>query len=73
MTCSAYRDHQGVCSNGFIQTIYCRQEVKCHACGATSERVPHCMRDDLPQHWLTESGGPVFYRPTPRELAKDAT
>lgn len=44
--CSAYRRHDGICANGFIQTY------------------PHCLRDDLPERWLTKAGKPLFYRET---------
>ena len=60
MQCSAYRPDSRICSNGFFQVLACRKEVKCFACGRPSEGIPHCLKDELPEHWITEDGKPRF-------------
>lgn len=60
--CIAYRDDDRICKNGFIQVLACRQEVKCLTCGNPSARIPHCLKDELLNHWITEEGKPRFYR-----------
>ena len=60
--CIAYRSERGICTNGFIQTVYCHAEIKCSGCGRHSEGVPHCMKDELPEHWLNDDGSPRFYQ-----------
>lgn len=60
--CIAYRNDDGICKNGFIQVLACRQEVKCFTCGKPSDHVPHCLKDELPEHWVTDEGKPRFYR-----------
>lgn len=61
MTCSAYREKENICSNGFFQVLACSREVKCFTCGKPSDRIPHCMKDELPEHWITDDGKPFFY------------
>jgi hypothetical protein len=58
--CSAYRENDLVCSNGFFQVVACREEVKCFACGSPGRIVPHCLKDELPEHWITDDGKPRF-------------
>ncbi len=60
--CSAYRRHDGICANGFIQTYPCWGGTECSMCGKPSTKLPHCLRDDLPERWLTKAGKPLFYR-----------
>lgn len=61
--CIAYKEHDLVCANGFFQVLACSQEVKCHSCGAPGHNIPHCLKDELPEHWITDDGKPRFYRP----------
>jgi hypothetical protein len=54
--CIAYNRNGGICRNGFIQR---------HGCWAgyadTLRRyLPHCLQDELPDHWVDESGKPKF-------------
>jgi hypothetical protein len=59
--CSAYRDQSAACSNGFFQKPFCRGQVGCLSCGAISEAsIPPCLKDELPDHWITEGGRPRF-------------
>jgi hypothetical protein len=52
--CSAYRRDAGICANGFIQT---------HFCWFGGPSLPHCLKDELPDHWVKDDGSPAFYRP----------
>lgn len=70
--CSAYRKGAGICANGFFQTLACKKETSCHACNRPHGSVPHCMRDDLPEHWLTETGAPLFYQHHARTRMEEA-
>lgn len=60
--CSAYRRGEPVCRNGFFQTsVICSGMPNgCPLCGKPSDRLPNCLREDLPAHWLTDSGLPAF-------------
>lgn len=59
--CIAYRETGGICSNGFIQKAFCSGNVGCFSCGSIPESsLPHCLSDDLPDHWLTDDGRPRF-------------
>jgi hypothetical protein len=59
--CSAYRQGSLVCCNGFIQTFSCWGDTACLSCGRHSARlVPHCVKDELPEHWVDEAGRPAF-------------
>lgn len=60
--CVAYRENTSICANGFFQVLACHQEVKCFMCGKPRANVPHCMKDELPEHWITDEGKPAFYR-----------
>ena len=60
--CSAYCRAKSVCANGFLQTAPCWSDTRC-SCGAPSKLIPHCLRDELPAHWVTETGMPMFYQP----------
>ena len=61
--CIAYRRNSGICANGFFQTHFCWHGAsKCHGCGRHSETLPHCLKDELPEHWVTDDGSPAFYR-----------
>ena len=64
--CSAYRDGQFTCANGFMQNIGCRGAT-CWSCGRPSKTVPWCLCEDIPARWLTDDGKPVFYRPARSE------
>lgn len=46
--CIAYLDKEFVCANGFFQIAACAGEVKCFTCGKPSDRVPHCLKNELP-------------------------
>jgi hypothetical protein len=62
--CIAYRRNSGICANGFIQTHFCWFGAwKCSECGRDSETLPHCLKDELPDHWVKDDGSPAFYRP----------
>jgi hypothetical protein len=57
--CIAYRAGDRVCANGFFQKPVCHGSVGCWSCGTISEReIPHCLKDELPEHWVTETGLP---------------
>lgn len=59
--CIAYRQDDRVCSNGFFQKAFCSGHVGCFSCGAISDgSLPHCLKDELPEHWLTDDGKPRF-------------
>lgn len=59
--CSAARPGF-VCANGFIQSPPCHGRGACYACGQPIGKPPACMREELPERWLTEAGAPIFYR-----------
>ena len=61
--CSAYLREGGIRRNGFIQTAPCWMSMGCPTCGAPSKAIPHCLRDELPEHWIDERGYPAF-KPT---------
>ena len=67
--CSSFR--QGlVCADGFIQVSACRGALGCVQCGhVSSAHLPHCVRDELPQHFVKDDGSPAFYRQA--QLGKD--
>jgi hypothetical protein len=64
--CQSFRSGDLVCKDGFIQTPYCRGYAGCHACGHISDRlVPACLKGEIPERFLTESGLPIFYEARP--------
>jgi hypothetical protein len=61
VACQSYQDGY-VCRDGFIQKPFCRGYAGCWHCGSISEAsLPHCLRGELPDHWITESGESAFY------------
>ncbi|AKR48456.1 hypothetical protein DB34_05570 [Acetobacter pasteurianus] len=59
--CRSYQPDGHVCKDGFFQRPLCRGNFGCHACGRTSEKdTPLCQYDELPSHFVTESGMPAF-------------
>jgi len=52
--CSGYRPREYTCAHGFVQTF------ACSAGNANGRQLPWCMRDDLPDHYITEDGLPRF-------------
>jgi hypothetical protein len=60
--CSAYRADAGVCANGFFQTRGCWSDIRCLCCGAppAPRYLPHCLKDELPEHWINDDGTPAF-------------
>ena len=62
LECSAYR-LGGLCANGFPQNAACLG-VTCSACGRPTAKVPMCLREELPEPWIDESGRPTFARET---------
>lgn len=66
--CQSYRSRDMVCRDGFVQTPAC-YGARCHACGdwSADRKLPNCLREDLPTHWITDGGKPLFYART-REL-----
>lgn len=69
--CSSYRPGS-LCADGFPLTgsSACSGHV-CWDCGKPNDIVPACMRDDIHPRWLTDSGLPKFYRPTPNQQGED--
>lgn len=59
--CKSYRSADRICADGFIQLPACSGDACCWSCGAPSKIQPYCLRDELPEHWLTDGGEPVFY------------
>lgn len=59
--CQSYRRDSFICSDGFVQNIACSRLLICDACWMPSKKIPACLRDELPAHWVTESGAPRFY------------
>lgn len=59
--CSAYVQGSDVCKNGFIQTGFCWQGFLDFYPGAKFT-PPHCLREELPPHMVTDSGLPRFYK-----------
>jgi hypothetical protein len=55
--CSAARPGPSLCANGFPQSELCFG-AKCPTCGRFSEVVPMCMRDEVPDRFLDETGKP---------------
>lgn len=62
--CSSYRIGEMICADGFIQRFTCWNQNGCVHCGkpASPKYQPYCLRDDLPDHFVTESGAPRFYK-----------
>ena len=54
--CSAHVPGQ-VCTNGF--PLPYANKVKCSECG-TAHVIPWCLREDLPERWLDDTGAPRF-------------
>lgn len=59
--CSAYDHGSGVCDNGFLQSPAC-YGAACFACGRPHERLPMCLRDEVPEHLVDERGYPTLTR-----------
>lgn len=60
--CSAYDENSMTCSNGFVQKMFCRDGKGCQICGTLSGKAtPYCLRDEIPERFITDSGSPVFY------------
>lgn len=64
--CIAYirENGAGFCRNGFFQTGLCWQSEKqsqCPLCRAPDRAIPHCLREELPEHWINDDGSPRFY------------
>lgn len=69
--CQSYRKGRDVCSDGFIQTRFCRVGLdRCHVCGSDHGRLPHCLSEDIPERFLTGSGLPLFYAPAASERGR---
>ncbi len=62
VSCSAYREGEGVCTNGFLQLFVCKSNSGCLHCGAPPKTLPYCLRDELPEHFIKADGSPAFYR-----------
>lgn len=64
--CSAYNANGGICFNGFIQKRFCWAGASgCKSCGHVSDAaLPHCLKDELPDHWVTDDGHPIFKKPS---------
>lgn len=61
--CSSHTSKRSgdICADGFVQTFGCWGPV-CHSCGVSSGKyIPHCMREDLPEHFSKEDGSTIFY------------
>ncbi len=58
--CTSYRLGQFTCADGFIQTYPCWGDAHCSQCGQV-KAIPHCMKDELPEHWIKDDGSPAFY------------
>lgn len=50
--CQSYQSGH-VCRDGFIQQPFCRD-------GRQGKSQPPCLRDELPDHWITSTGRPAF-------------
>lgn len=62
IACQSYRDGS-ICADGFIQKPLCRGFGACPCCGEYSEKsTPNCQIEDLPDHWIKETGEPIFYK-----------
>lgn len=64
--CTSYQRGGLVCRDGFVQTVACSGYV-CVSCGAAPKIVPYCLRDEIPEHMLTDDGKPLFYRAFPSD------
>lgn len=60
--CSALRDRELTCANGFVQVPFCRDAQACSHCETPNGKTPYCLRDELPNHFVSDSGMPMFYR-----------
>lgn len=56
--CVAYRNGEWVCANGFPQLPACHSGVGSFG----ARRLPYCLHDELPEHWINDDGSPRFYR-----------
>lgn len=59
--CKSYVVHEMVCLDGFPQLANCRDPQVTTCCGKYRGMAPHCMREDLPEHFLRDNGGPRLY------------
>lgn len=57
--CSAYREGQALCANGFTQNSACMGAV-CHTCGCAPPKSPVCMKDEVPERLVDDAGKPKF-------------
>lgn len=61
--CKSYRADSRVCADGFVQKPYCSGNAGCPCCGAISrEQTPYCLRDEVPEHMVSDDGSPAFTR-----------
>ena len=67
--CQSYRAKEITCADGFIQKPFCAGRGGCFSCGTlSSNSLPHCLSDELPDHWVKDDGSPIFYKPDPPHL-----
>jgi hypothetical protein len=60
--CSAYVPNSFACKNGFIQRGICSMGPINFFPVAVDKSLPLCLREELPEHMVTDSGLPRFYR-----------
>ena len=56
--CSAYA-RGGICANGFPQNAACLG-WRCPCRGKPTDKAPMCLRDDVPERFIDESGRPIL-------------
>lgn len=56
--CSSENQDSPICKDGFRQSALCHGHV-CSSCGQPID-APMCLRDELPAHFIDDSGLPVL-------------
>ncbi len=59
--CASYKKSGQVCADGFVQLLFCAGKTTCDECGKVG-KLPYCLRDELPKHFVNEDGSPRLYK-----------
>ncbi len=59
--CKSYDGDSITCKDGFIQLPLCRGQLPSCGC-VNNSSIPHCLKDELPIHFIKNDGNPLFYK-----------